>query len=119
MISTRRNGLLDRQQIRSCTYQKQKNFRFCFLNIWILVVHELYKYQILCGSLKTLLQHRTNNDAKKNVKEKIWKANFEILKISHEDYCKLFLVMISMNYSKGYYKFLARNELNFNSSLKN
>jgi hypothetical protein len=42
-----------------------------------------------------------------------------MLKISHKKFCKSFLVMISITYSKGYYMFLAWNWLNFYPRIKN
>jgi hypothetical protein len=55
----------------------------------------------------------------KNVKEKNPEIFFEMPKISHNDFCKSFLVMILVVYSEGYYEFLARNLLNIHPSIKN
>jgi hypothetical protein len=55
----------------------------------------------------------------KNVKEKISEIIFEMPKISHEEFCKSFLVMILMVYSEGYYEFLAQNWLNIHPRIKN
>jgi hypothetical protein len=54
-----------------------------------------------------------------NVKEKTKETIFEMPKISHEEFCKSFLVMILMVYSGGYYEFLARNWLNNHPMIKN
>jgi hypothetical protein len=70
------------------------------------------KAQILCYKIwLTTMQ--------KNVKEKIWKVKLEMPKISHEEFCKSFLVMILMVYFEGYYEFLARNWLYIDPRIKN
>jgi hypothetical protein len=52
-------------------------------------------------------------------REKKWEAIFEMPKNSLEKFCKSFLVMISMTYSKVYYAFPALNWLNFHPRIKN
>jgi hypothetical protein len=39
-------------------------------------------------------------------------------KISHDEFCKSFLIMMLIISSKCYYEFLTRNELNFHPSTK-
>jgi hypothetical protein len=82
-----------------------------------LLIRSVYKYYILYESLNTLLQHRTNNDTRKR-QRKNPEVFFEMPKISHDESCKLFLVMISMVYSGSYYEFLARNWLNIHPRIK-
>jgi hypothetical protein len=67
----------------------------------------------------TLCYNVDSSPVQKNVKEKIWETIFEMPKISHDEFCKSFLVMILMVYSEGYYEFLARNWLNIHPRIKN
>jgi hypothetical protein len=55
---------------------------------------------------RTLCSNKGLTPMWKNVKEKISEANFEMPKISHEEFCTSFLVMILMFYSEGYCEFL-------------
>jgi hypothetical protein len=68
---------------------------------------------------RTLYYDVDYSTIQKYIKEKIWETIFEMPKISHDEFCKSFLVMILMVYSEGYYEFLARNWLNIHPRIKN